>query len=801
MTSQPLGAAPADGPRLALTERVKRLRELSREAEVWIDPERARVITAFYRENDGKYSIPVLRALALKDLFQKKELYLGDDELIVGERGSAPKRIPTFPEIACHSLEDLEMLASQRMIPYNVSDETKDLYKNEVIPYWRGRSLRDRVFGRLEREWMDIYESGLITETLEQRAPGSMALDGKIYGTGLLGIKEEIKSAAAALDFMNDPEASDKREELTAMDIACDALILYAKRYAELLAEKAALCADGARRAELEKMADVCRRVPAHAPRDLWEALQTYWFLHVGVVTEANGWDGCNPGHIDRHFYPFYKKDVESGALTKGFAKELLCAWWIKFNNHPAPAKYGVSALESGTYNDFVNISLGGMTPEGADAVNELSYVFLDILDEIEFIQPQAHILLSRVNSDEFLKYACRVIRKGRGFPAVFNADAAIEQQLRTGKTLADARGGGVCGCVETTCYGKEAAPLIGYINFPKILELALHDGVDPRTKRRIGPASGAAADFADYDELIAAFKLQAKHVIETKLRGTQYLERMFAEYLPQSFLSSLIEGCVAKGRNYNDGGPKYSISMLPGVGIGTVTDSLAAIKKHVFDEGRYTLAEAVEALDGNFEGRGEMRAVFANRTPRYGNDDDYADAIMKEVSDYFIDAVDGRPDSRGGTYRMDMLPTTCHMYFGEMTLATADGRAAFTPLSEGISPVQGADRGGPTAVLKSAAKMDHARTCGTLLNMKFLPDALKDENGIQKLAGLIRTYFRFGGYHLQFNVCDAETLRGAQREPEKYRNLIVRVAGYSDYFNAVGRSLQDEIIRRTAHS
>lgn len=800
MTSQYTGAAPANAPRLKLTERIIRLRERSRDAEVWIDPERASILTAFYRENEGKYSVPVMRALALREYLQKKELYLGEDELIVGERGSAPKLIPTFPEIACHSLEDLEILGSQRMIPYNVSAETKRLYRDEVIPYWRGRALRDRMFSRLGDKWMDIYESGLITETLEQRAPGSMALDGMIYRLGLLGVKREIAASTAALDFMTDMEAADKREELTAMDIACDALIAYARRYAELLERTAARCTDGGRRSELEAMAAVCHRVPAYAPQNLWEALQCYWFIHIGVITEANGWDGCNPGHIDRHFYPFYKKDLESGAVSEEFAKELLCAWWIKFNNHPAPAKYGVSALESGTYNDFVNISLGGMTKDGGDAVNELSYVFLDILDEIEFIQPQAHILLSRVNSDEFLKYACRVIRKGRGFPAVFNADAAIEQQIRTGKSLADARGGGICGCVETTCYGKESAPLIGYINFPKLLELALHNGLDPRTGRQVGPRSGAADSFTSCGEMMKAFKAQAGHVLETKLRGTQYLERMFAKYAPQPFLSALIEGCVSSGKDYNGGGPKYNSSLLPGVGIGTVTDSIAAIKKHVFDEGAYTLPEVVRALDCDFAGYEEMRAEFANHTPRYGNDDDYADEIMKEVSNYFIDAVDGRPDGRGGVYRMDMLPTTCHMYFGEVTLATADGRAAFTPLSEGISPVQGADRGGPTAVLKSAAKMDHARTCGTLLNMKFLPDALKGEEGVAKLAGLIRTYFRLGGHHIQFNVCDAETLRRAQKEPEKYRGLIVRVAGYSDYFNAVGKALQDEIIQRTAH-
>ncbi len=783
-----------------LTDRVLRLKEQSRSAEVWIDPERAQIVTKFYAENAGKYSIPVLRARSFKNLMEKKELYLGDEELIVGERGRAPKRIPTFPEIASHSVEDLKALNSQNRIPYHVSPETMEIYEREVIPYWEGGALRDKMFDQLSDEWQTIYNCGLITETMEQRAPGSMGLDERMFAMGLTRAKQEIAAAIENLDFFNDLDATDKREQLTAMAITCDGMMIYAARYADLLEEKASQTTDAKRKKELEKMADVCRRVPADPPRDLWEVLQMSWFMHIGVVTESNGWDACNPGHIDRHFYPYYERSLEQGLLDKDSAKELLCAWWIKYNNHPAPAKYGVSALESGTYNDFVNISLGGVTKDGRDAVNDLSYIFLEILDEIEFIQPQVHVLLSRMNPEHFLKEACRVIRKGRGFPAMFNAEAIIAQQLRVGKTMSDARGGGICGCVETTCYGKEAAPLIGYINIAKILELTLQNGYDRRMNKQVGPKTGDARDFKSYDALMEAFKRQARYIIDTKIKGSQYLIQMFAKYAPQPFLSVLIEGCVESGKDYNGGGPTYNISILPGVGIGTVTDSLSAIKKHVFDNGTYSMAAVIDALDADWQNNEEMRLTFANKTPRYGNDDDDADAIMKAVSDFFIDTVDGIKDSRGGTYRMNMLPTTCHMYFGEVTGATCDGRRAGKPLSEGISPVQGADLSGPTASLKSAAKMDHARTCGTLLNMKFLPDVLKGDIGIQKLASLIRTYFTYGGHHIQFNVCDAKTLVMAQQAPDDYNDLIVRVAGYSDYFNAIGEDLQDEIIQRYAH-
>jgi len=341
---------------LGLTDRILRLKEKSMAAEVWIDPERAQIVTSFYSKNAGKYSIPVLRAYSFKNLMEKKELYLGDEELIVGERGRAPKLIPTFPEIASHSVQDLKVLNAQNPIPYNVSQKTMDIYEREVVPYWEGGALRDKMFNQLSDEWQTIYNCGLITETMEQRAPGSMALDERMFGMGLKKAKLEIEEAIENLDFLNDFEATDKREQLTAMAITCDGMMIYAKRYAEMLEEKASQATDETRRKELEKMADVCRRVPAGKPRDLWEVLQMSWFMHIGVITESNGWDACNPGHIDRHFHPYYKKSLEAGLLDKESAKELLCAWWIKYNNHPAPAKYGVSALESGTYMEMTMI-------------------------------------------------------------------------------------------------------------------------------------------------------------------------------------------------------------------------------------------------------------------------------------------------------------------------------------------------------------------------------------------------------------------------------------------------------------
>ncbi len=782
-----------------MNARVERLRQESYETPVTLSTERARWITEFYRENLGRYSVPVMRARAFAWLYEHQTLYLGDDELIVGERGPRPKAVSTYPELTCHSADDLRILSTREKTPYLVTDADIELYEREIIPFWRGRTMRERIFEGLSDAWKDAYEAGIFTEFMEQRAPGHTTLDGKFYARGLRDFQADIAEALDRLDFLHDPEAAAKREELQAMHIACDAVIRFAQRHAELAEARAAEEARPERRKELERIAAACRRVPAHAPRTFREALQMYWFMHLGTITELNGWDAMNPGHLDRYFHPFYHRDLASGELTEEEARELLQCFWIKFNNHPAPPKVGVTAEESGTYNDFTNINLGGLLPDGGDGVNELSYMMLEVMDDIHLLQPQGNIQLSRKNPDRFLKAACRVIRKGYGYPSVFNADGVVEQMLRSGKRIDDAREGGTSGCVETGAFGKEAYILTGYLNLPKILEITLHNGLDPRTGKRIGAATGDPRAMRSLDELLDAFGRQLRHFVDIKVAGNQFIEQMYAARMPAVFLSVLIDDCIQNGKDYNAGGARYNTSYIQCVGIGTMTDSLSAVGKHVYADGSISMADLLDALADDFQADPELRTRLADQTPRYGNDDDEADAIMRRVFDMLLDVIDGRPNTRGGVYHVDMLPTTCHIYFGSVLGATPDGRRTGKPTSEGISPVQGADRRGPTAVVKSAAKMDQLRTGGTLLNMKFLPSVLAGEEGLTKLGQLVRTYFRMDGHHMQFNVVDAETLRDAQRHPDRHRHLIVRVAGYSDYFCDLGRELQDEIIARTA--
>jgi trans-4-hydroxy-L-proline dehydratase len=784
-----------------MNDRIQKLRTQTLEAKPAISAERARLITEFYKGPESRgLSAPMRHALAFKHILESKTVVFNDGELIVGERGPAPKATPTYPEVCIHSVQDLVALNDRKKTAFASDDETRRVYADEIIPFWRGRSQRERLFAAMTPEWIAAYEAGIFTEFMEQRAPGHTAGDGKIFLKGMNDFKRDIAAALAGLDFMNDADAYDKQEELKAMNVACDGLIAFGRRHADKARELAKKEKDAGRRSELERIAAVCDRVPAEAPRDFWEALQMYWFVHLGVITEYNTWDSFNPGRLDQHLGPFYETGLADGTLTKESARELLQAFWVKFNNQPAPPKVGVTAEESGTYTDFALINVGGLKPDGTDGVNELSYLLLDVIEEMRILQPSSMVQISAKGPDAFLLRALKIVRTGFGQPSIFNTDAIVQELVREGKSVADAREGGASGCVEAGAFGKEAYILTGYFNLPKVFEITLHNGVDPRTGKKIGLETGDPASFRTFDELFEAYRKQIRHFVDIKVRGSNVIEKLYAEYLPAPFLSILIDDCIKNGRDYHAGGARYNSNYLQGVGLGTITDIFSAIRYNVYDQGRFTMKELAAALADNFAGHETLRRVVLDRTPKFGNDDDYADGLMKRVFEAFFEAVDGRPTPRGGAYRINLLPTTCHIYFGKMTGATADGRLAGEPVSEGVSPVQGADRKGPTAVIKSLGKLDHVRTGGTLLNQKFTPQLLADEAGLKGLKDLVRSYFRLMGHHIQFNVVTADLLRTAQARPEKYRDLIVRVAGYSDYFVDCSTELQNEIIHRTEH-
>jgi pyruvate formate-lyase/glycerol dehydratase family glycyl radical enzyme len=785
-----------------MTPRIQKLRARSLRAVPELSSERGLLLTRFFKGGaaDG-LAIPRQRAAAFAYLLANKKIVILADELIVGERGPAAKATPTYPEITCHTLPDLELLAKRQKTSFRVSAKTRANFADEIIPYWSGKTMRERLFAHMTPEWLAAYQAGVFTEFMEQRAPGHTVCGEKIYAQGLLDMQQEIKASLRALDFYNDPQALAKQEELLAMEEAAGAMIDFAGRYTAKARQMAKKEKNSERKKELLHIAAVCARVPAHAPRDFHEALQHYWFFHLGVISEANPWDAFNPGRLDQHLLPFYRQGLADGTLDREKARELLQAFWVKFNNHPSPPKVGITAEESGTYTDFALINTGGLTPAGKDGVNEVSFLILEVIEEMRLLQPSSMVQVSKKSPDAFLQRALEIVRTGFGQPSLFNSEALVAEMVRQGKSLVDARRGGASGCVETGAFGREAYILTGYFNLVKVLEITLNNGRDPLSGKKIGLETGDARKFSSFSALMAAFEKQLRYFIDIKVAGSNVIDRLFARDLPVPFLSLLIDDCIKKGRDYHDGGARYNTSYIQGVGLGTISDALSAIRHHVFMKKDLAMGKLLGSLRANFHASEKTRLLLQNKTPRYGNDDDAVDDITREVFEMYFRAVDNRPNMRGGHYRINLLPTTVHIYFGKKTGATPDGRRAGEPLSEGISPVQGADRLGPTAVLKSAAKIDHLRTGGTLLNQKFSPQLLAGTEGIARLGQLVRTYFRLGGHHLQFNVVDAATLRAARKHPEKYRDLIVRVAGYSDYFVDLGPDLQEEIIKRTEHS
>ena len=782
---------------MIMTSRVKYLRDESITTRPFISSERALLVTEFYRNSENRHlSSPVKRALAFRYILENKDVYIGNHELIVGEKGRLPKAVPTYPELCCHSLSDLDILDSREKIPYSVSSETRRVFREQIIPFWESNTMREVIFSSMEETWLECYTAGLFTEFMEQRSPGHTVLDEKIYRKGMNGFREDIAEAIKRQGIFD----ARRIEQLRAMDICIVALIRYAQRYAEEALRLAKLEVSDARKHELEEIAQVCRKVPLNPPSTFREALQYYWFVHLGVTTELNPWDSLSPGKLDQHLLPFYLKDVKNGILAEAEAVELLQCLWVKFNNQPAPPKVGVTAKESSTYTDFAQINTGGVKPDGSDGTNELSYMIIDVAHEMQLLQPSLSVQIGELSQPAFLERALEMIKTGFGQPSIFNADMIIKELLRQNKSLRDARSGGSSGCVEVGAFGKENYNLSGYFNLVKILEITLNSGVDPASGRRLGLDTGNPEGFISMDELLIAYETQFNHFVDIKIRGNAVIERLYAEKMPAPFLSVLIDDCIAKGMDYHDSGARYNTTYLQCVGLGSLLDCICAIDHHVFRRKDVQMSILLENLSGNFQDNEILRMKLRTRTPKYGNDDENGDRFIKWLEDVCFNAIDGRPNERGGEYHINFLPTTVHVYFGAVTGATPDGRYAGKPLSEGISPVQGMDREGPTAVLKSASKLNHSLTGGTLLNQKFIPAMVESKESRRKMSALIRTYFKLGGHHIQLNIVDRDILIAAKDDPENNSNLIVRVAGYSDYFCDLSEELQNEIIERTAH-
>lgn len=785
------------------TERIKRLREISEyESEPCISIERAVLLTEAYKMWEGTCSAPVLRGRAFKYIMENRTLYLEKGALIVGEKGHKPWAAPTFPELCCHTLEDFDNMHNRERVFFKTTQEDRRIQEEIIIPYWKDRALMTRMNEMLPKEWHLLFNAGLYTEFLMQRGPGHTVGDGKIYQYGYEDFIAMIDEEIAKIDFNEGMEAFDKLEELKGMRLVCEGMIIFGERYAALARAEAEKTDDPVWQKELLELAAVCDVVPRYKPQTFRQALQTYWFTHIGVTVEMNNWDAYSPGKLDQHLEPFYVKEIEEGTLTREEARELLENFWIQFNNQPAPPKVGITLKESATYTDFCNINTGALRPDGTSGVSEVSYLILEVMSEMRLLQPSSNVQISRKSPERFLRQALKVSREGWGQPAIYNSEALIQELINMGKSIDDARESGVAsGCVEVGVAGKEAYVLTGYLNVPKVLELVMTRGFDKYSGEQVGLDLGDPKSFTTYEEFYKALHQQLKYVVDVKVAGNNLIEKMYMNTMPVPLLSVITDDCIRNGKDYNNGGSRYNTSYIQCVGVATLTDSLSSIKKNIFEENKFTMAEMLTALEQNFEGYDELFNIVYNETPKYGNDDDYADGLLRNVVDLLQDVIAGRTTPKGSKTVVEFLPTTCHVYFGQVMEASPNGRKKGIALPDGISPEKGADRCGPTAVIKSAAKIDQLKTGGALLNQKFSPSVVAGEKGIDSLASLVRSYFAMDGHHIQFNVIDREILIEAQKDPNLYPELIVRVAGYSDYFNNLDKDLQDEIINRTEQS
>ena len=781
---------------LELSPRVQKLLDNYYAARPEVFAERAVLATEAYAQTEG-LPIAIRRARMMWHILGGITVLIRDGELIVGCKTPAILGSPLYPEVASDWVEEeLDTIALREEAPFYLSDGTKETLRAEVFDYWRGKQVYNRIMEVLPSEIQQATDEGLFFHYYLNRTIGHITVDyERVLKKGFLGLKAEVEDELKRIDYEK-RGCLKKIHLLQAMSLCCNAAIRFAERYADEAERLATAESDPVRRAELEQIAEICRWVPAHPARTFREALQSFWFVHLILNLETNSY-AIGPGRFDQYMYPYYRADIDAGRLTREQAGELLVCLWIKFNELTV-VKEGGTAKASTTYNDFQNLNLGGQTIEGQDATNELSYLCVDVIGQLKLPQPQIAALISEKTPDPFLMKACEVISLGFGLPAVFNDDEKVQALLHKGKTLEDARLGGINGCVELVAPGKDNMASSGYLSMPKCLELALNNGINPLTGTQLGPRTGDPRDFTSFGQLVEAFRQQLAHAIELKTVYDGIARQAYAEFCPVPFTSLLISDCLEKGRDYHDGGARYNLPLICGVGTGTMADSLAAIKKLVYDEEKMSLEELVTALRADFVGYERLRQMLLNRAPKWGNGDGYVDTLAHDVVEMFCDELEKHCNAEGVPYAANMIPTTTHIWFGSLNGATPDGRLAETPLSEGISPVQGMDTNGPTAVVRSMARLDHARCCGTLLNIKFHPSALSGEEGLHKFAHLIRTYFKLGGHHMQFNVVSVETLRAAQEHPEEHRNVIVRVAGYSDYFVRLSRDLQDEIISRT---
>ncbi len=782
-------------------ERGQRLRNRVISAIPHICIERARLVTRSYRETEGEH-ILVRRTKAFDAVLREISVYILDDELIVGHMASLQRSAPLFPEFAVQWIYDeIDRFETRAQDRFEVPHEVKREFIQAIYPFWKGKTLSDRVYScatgeiRLLRFAANVFN----ISPHEEHGLGHVALDyGLVLEKGMRGIMEEIDERRAGLELWK-PEDYGKKLFYDASMTMCGSAIAFARRYAEKANELAAVEKDPERKKELVAIASVCGRVPEHPARTFHEALQSFWFLQILPQIYDNG-VSISPGRLDQHLYPYYAADLSEGRLTKIQAQELLEAMWVKLTEPIKIYRAADAAFHAG-YPMGQNLCVGGVGPDGMDRTNDLSYRCLEAHSHMLLMQPNFSARLHLRSPRTFLMKVCEAIRLGNGMPQVVNDESVVPALTTIGLPLEEARDYVPVGCVETAPPNVWGRLNGGYLNLPKIVELALSDGRCRVTGERVGLKTGDPAGFTSFEELLEAFRKQMRYAIEHQAAWNNIIDMAHAQLMPTPLTSVLVGDCIQKGKDVTEGGARHNYTAPYGVGIANAGNALLAVKKMVFDEKTVSMKELVEALDTDWMGKEELRQLMIHRVPKYGNDIPEADLMAKLVADIFIESLKGLTTYRGGGFVGSFIPVASYMALGLSTGATPDGRHAGERLADGISPTNGTDEQGPTAVFKSVCTLDHRRIPnGVIFNQKIDPGVISSKEGLRKFAELIMTYIRLGGCHVQFNIVSADTLRAAQKNPEKYRGLVVRVAGYSAFFHEIHRDVQDSIIQRTEH-
>jgi len=770
-----------------MTSRSKRIKQMMLDSEPTISSERAVLFTDYMKEHAAE---PIMLRLAgaFAHVLDNMTIRIEQEELIVGNMGPTPRSCQVFPEYSWKWIEEeLDRFDKRRTERFSISDKDKQNLR-EVFKFWEGKSTAEIAGKLIPRESIDASKAGLFTIGAPGTGIGHVIVDYQsVLRKGFLRILEEIEGKEG--DYYD------------AVRTEIISVLRFAERFSDLAFELAKKETNELRKEELHEIARICKKVPAEAAGSFHEAIQSVWFIHLLIQTESNG-HSMSTGRFDQYMYPFYSADIKRGRIDEETALELLELLWVKMTSLIKIRNEYYSIAFAG-HPMFQNLTIGGQNADGTDATNDLTRLILQATANIRVTQPSVSFRWHKNTPEDIKLQVVDVISRGLGMPGLFNDDAIIPMMIEKGTKSTEAHEYSVLGCVEPIIGGKsDPRQNIGYVNLPKILEVTLNNGRDPKTGKLVGRETGDPRTFKSFDNLWLAFEEQIDYTIELLTRADRIAAGVLKENTPTPFISSLLEGCNDSGKTMQEGGVVYNSGGIMGVGVAIVADSLEILRKYVFEENEISMDELLQVLAKDYEGHEELRVRLENDPSKYGNDIERVDNLARDAGRAFCNSIQSRMTTRGGPYHGALFSVSMYIPQGEVLGATPDGRKAGYMISDGVSPTQNRDINGPTAAMKSVARLDHALCYnGTLYNMKFTPDFFDTQSRRKKFIGMVDAYFEMGGFHVQYNVVSRETLEDAKVNPMQHRDLIVRVAGYSAYFIELDPFVQDEVIARTEFS